>query len=173
MSPNPSPVPARPRIVCLCGSTRFWRTFQEVGLAETLAGNIVLSIGAARCADGDDVTFGGYVPASDYDAVKQALDQLHLRKIDLADEVLILNVGGYVGSSTRSELAYAIAHGKPVRWLEPAPTPHNLTPETSNPPLVSPSYNHTSDERSFLALAGAAATLCALALLALAALGVI
>lgn len=109
----------RPKIVCLCGSTRFWKTFQEVGLQETLAGNIVLSIGAARCSDADDKAFGGFVPIGEFDAVKERLDQLHLRKIDLADEVLILNVGGYIGKSTRRELEYARAQGKPVRFLEP------------------------------------------------------
>jgi hypothetical protein len=50
--------------------------------------------------------------------LKVRLDELHKRKIDLADEVLILNVGGYLGESTRSELAYARYLGKPVRFLE-------------------------------------------------------
>ena len=49
---------------------------------------------------------------------KERLDVLHLRKIDLADEVLILNVGGYIGKSTRKELDYALSQGKPVRYLE-------------------------------------------------------
>jgi hypothetical protein len=108
-----------PKIVCLCGSTRFWRTFQEASLRETLDGKIVLSIGAARAADDDDKRFGGYTPQTEYDAVKEALDQLHLWKVSLADEVLILNVSGYVGESTRRELDHARALGKPVRWLEP------------------------------------------------------
>lgn len=108
----------RPRIVCLCGSTRFWRTFQEASLRETLAGKIVLSIGAARAADDDDRTFGGYVPLGQWDTVKRQLDELHLRKIDLADEVLVLNVEGYIGESTLRELRYAIAQGKPLRWWE-------------------------------------------------------
>jgi hypothetical protein len=50
---------------------------------------------------------------------KVALDELHKRKIDLADEVLVLNVGGYIGSSTRSEIEYAEKLGRPVRYLEP------------------------------------------------------
>ena len=49
---------------------------------------------------------------------KIALDELHKRKIDVADEILVLNVGGYVGSSTQGEIEYANRHGKPVRWLE-------------------------------------------------------
>jgi len=106
----------RPTIVCLCGSTRFWRTFQEASLQETLAGRIVLSIGAAVASDEEH--FGHMTPA-DKDALKARLDELHLRKIDLADEVLILNCGGYVGPSTAREWAYAQAHGKRVRWWEP------------------------------------------------------
>ena len=119
---NPNVLPPRPKIVCLCGSTRFWREFQEASLRETLAGNIVLSIGAARSADSDDKSFGGYVPVAEYDAVKQKLDQLHFRKIEMADEVLILNVGGYVGQSTANELAHAIRLSKVVRFLEPPGT---------------------------------------------------
>jgi len=108
-----------PKIVCLCGSTRFWKQFQESGLQETLAGGIVLFIGVARCRDDDDKSFGGYVPTDQYDAIKKELDELHLRKIDLADEVLILNVGGYIGESTRRELEYARANDKVIRFLEP------------------------------------------------------
>lgn len=106
----------RPTIVCLCGSTRFWREFQRTSLAETLAGHIVLSIGAASGTD--DEHFGN-LPREEYDRVKAMLDELHLRKIDLADEVLVLNVGGYIGDSTRREIAYATAIGRLVRYLEP------------------------------------------------------
>lgn len=105
----------RPTIVCLCGSTRFWRTFQQASLSETMAGKIVLSIGAASGTD--DEHFGN-LPCDEYDRVKAMLDELHLRKIDLADEVLVLNVGGYIGESTSRELRYALDHGKLVRFLE-------------------------------------------------------
>ena len=80
--------------------------------------NHVLVHGAARGADDSDKTFGGFVPESDFDAAKVALDELHKRKIDLCDEVLVLNVDGYIGDSTRSEIEYAKAHGKDIRWLE-------------------------------------------------------
>lgn len=110
----------RPVITCLCGSTRFWREFQAASLRETLAGKIVLSIGAASGTD--DEHFGN-LPREDYDRVKAMLDTLHLRKIDLCDEVLILNKDGYLGESTRRELAYALEHGKRVRWLEPEAAP--------------------------------------------------
>jgi hypothetical protein len=103
-----------PTIVCLCGSTRFWRQFQRSGLDETMAGRIVLSIGAATGTD--DEHFGN-LPQEEYDRIKEMLDTLHLRKIDLADEVLILNLDDYVGQSTMRELGYARAAGKRVRWL--------------------------------------------------------
>ena len=54
-----------------------------------------------------------------YDNVKEMLDELHKRKIDLADEVFVLNVGGYIGESTRSEIEYAQEHQKKIRYLEP------------------------------------------------------
>jgi hypothetical protein len=105
-----------PTIVVLCGSTRFHTTFVEASLRETLDCKIVLTIGAAMKSDADH--FGHLTPA-EQTRIKQMLDELHLRKIDLADEVLILNVDGYVGESTRRELAYALAHSKRVRWWEP------------------------------------------------------
>jgi carbon storage regulator CsrA len=106
---------ARPKIVCLCGSTRFWREFQQNALALTLDGMIVLSVAATA---GDPEAFG-HLPKAQYDLVKANLDELHLRKIDLADEILVLNVGGYIGESTRSEIRYAVRTGKPVGFLEP------------------------------------------------------
>ncbi len=102
----------RPTIVCLCGSTRFMGVFFEVGWRETLAGRIVLSIGVCKHAE----HHGAEALGPD---VVARLDELHLRKIDLADEVLILNLGGYIGESTARELAYAREQGKRVRFLEP------------------------------------------------------
>lgn len=103
-----------PTIVCLCGSTRFYPAFQEANYRETMAGNIVLTVGfyphAQEQMHGEDK---GCTPEE-----KEALDKLHLKKIDLADEVLVLNVGGYVGSSTMSEIAYATWRHKTLRWLE-------------------------------------------------------
>lgn len=106
---------AMPLVVCLCGSTKFWKQFQKSSLDETMAGHIVLSIGAASGTDDDHF---GNLPREEYERVKLQLDELHKRKIDMADEILVLNVGGYIGDSTRSEIAYALEHGKPVRWLE-------------------------------------------------------
>lgn len=106
----------RPKIICLCGSTRFIDAFRDANLRETLAGRIVLSIGCDTRTDAE--LFADRTDA-DLASVKVALDELHKRKIDLADEVLVLNVSGYVGESTRSEIEYAEKLGKPIRWLEP------------------------------------------------------
>lgn len=100
-----------PKIVCLCGSTRFMDAFYEATCQETLKGHIVLSVGVSK-ADFERLQINGR------EDVKVALDELHLRKIDLADEVLVLNVGGYVGISTQREIAYARSRGTPVRFLE-------------------------------------------------------
>lgn len=104
----------RPTIVCLCGSTRFYEAFQSANYEETMAGRIVLSVGfyPHRIAQvhGEDV---GCTLEQ-----KIALDELHMRKIDLADEILVLNVDGYIGASTKREVAYAQAMGKRIRWLE-------------------------------------------------------
>lgn len=98
----------KPVIVCLCGSTRFGEMFRYVNQRETLAGKIVLAPG---CFQGDVVL--EVLPG-----VKRRLDELHLHKIALADEILVVNVGGYIGQSTRREIAYARRLGKRVRWLE-------------------------------------------------------
>jgi len=101
-----------PIVVCLCGSTRFSQAFQDANLRETLAGRIVLSIGINTKSDDDLIKAGVEID-------KETLDTLHLFKIDLADEILVLNVGGYIGQSTRREIEYAQMFGKPVRFLEP------------------------------------------------------
>lgn len=104
-----------PRVVCLCGSLRrALEAFRAANLAETLAGNIVLSVPAV----GSDEEEFGHLSPEKLAAEKARMDALHLRKIELADEVLILNVGGYIGESTRRELEYAIKLRKRVRFLE-------------------------------------------------------
>lgn len=105
---------SRPIIVCLCGSTRFYQQFLEANFQETMAGRIVLSVGfyphAQKEVHGEDL---GITPEQ-----KKALDELHLRKIDLADEIFVLNLGGYIGESTSRELKYARDNGKRIRFLE-------------------------------------------------------
>jgi hypothetical protein len=103
----------QPRVVCLCGSGRFREAFERAEFKETLEGRIVLTIG---CNTHD------VARSQELQQHKPMLDELHLRKIDLADEILVLNVGGYVGESTAREVAYARKTGKFVRWLEPPPS---------------------------------------------------
>jgi hypothetical protein len=107
--------PDYPRIVCLCGSTRFRDEFTEANCRETMLGSIVLSVGFFVHSQGSES--GESMVCSSEEKIR--LDWLHRRKIDLCDEVLVLNVGGYIGSSTASEIAYAKEIGRPIRYLVP------------------------------------------------------
>ena len=98
------------KIVTLCGSTRFKDAFLEAQKNLSLQGNIVISVGLFGHSGDEEVWKPG---------VKEMLDEMHLRKIDLADEIFVINVGGYIGESTRREIAYARSTGKPVRDLMP------------------------------------------------------
>lgn len=105
----------RPEIVCLCGSSRFYDAFQQANYDLTMQGKIVLSIGFYPHSKAEH----GHGEGVGHDsAEKVALDELHKRKIDLADRVFVLNVDGYIGESTRSEIAYAYEHDTPVDYLE-------------------------------------------------------
>ncbi|GGM19624.1 hypothetical protein [Deinococcus aerophilus] len=95
---------------------RFLEAFDAASLAETLAGRMVLSVGSHRRHDEDVL---GHLDDVQKTAALKGLAELHRHKIDLADEILVINVGGYVGESTRAEIEYARARGKRVRWLEP------------------------------------------------------
>ena len=107
--------PDRPEIVCLCGSTRFVEEMSAANRDLTSAGVVVLAPGVFwRVADRD-------ADRSITAEQKAALDELHLRKIDLADRVLVVNPGGYVGESTSREIAYARATGTPVAFTDPVP----------------------------------------------------
>lgn len=115
MQPQP-----RPTIVCLCGSTKFFDAFQQANYDETMQGKIVLSVGffpqsPDKNVVRDAVDIGTNAHPTQ---AKVKLDELHKRKIDLADEILVLNVGGYIGPSTESEINYARQHDKVVRYLE-------------------------------------------------------
>ena len=97
------------KVITLCGSTRFKDAFMEAQKRLTLAGNIVISVGLFGHSGDDEVWKEG---------TKEMLDDMHKRKIDMADEIFVINVGGYIGSSTRSEIEYAMANGKTVGYLE-------------------------------------------------------
>lgn len=99
-------------VVTLCGSTRFKDDFVRVQEELTLKGNIVISVGLFGHADG---LYGTQITPE----VKTMLDDMHKRKIGLADSIFVINRDGYIGESTASEIAYAQASGKPVRHLFP------------------------------------------------------
>ena len=109
-----------PKIVTLCGSTRFYQAFQIANFHETMKGHIILSVGFYAHATEKEWSareHGEIVGVTDQQ--KEMLDELHFRKIDLCDEVFILNVGGHIGESTAKEIEYAKQQGKVIRWLEP------------------------------------------------------
>jgi hypothetical protein len=103
-------------VVCLCGSTRFSEEYQKANLCETLAGNIVLTIGCDMKSD--NALFAGK-SEQELETIKKNLDSLHFAKIEMAWEILVLNVDGYIGQSTRREIEYAMTRRKGIRWLEP------------------------------------------------------
>ena len=109
------------RVITLCGSTRFRDAFMEAQKRLTLEGNIVISVGLFGHAGDSEVWEG--MAEDTMTKTKEMLDDMHKRKIDMADEIFVINVGGYIGSSTRSEIEYAAAAGKAVRYLEPLATP--------------------------------------------------
>lgn len=112
----PAP-PDPPKIACLCGSTRFYDQIQQANYDLTMRGEIVLSVGFYPHAKAEH----GHGEGVGHDsAEKTALDELHKRKMDLADYVLVVSdETGYFGESTKGEIRYAVEHGKPVRFTEP------------------------------------------------------
>ena len=102
------------KVITLCGSTRFKEEFLEAQKRLTLEGNIVISVGLFGHS-GDDVVWT--------EGVKDMLDRQHLAKIDLADEIFVVNVGGYIGESTRREIAYADYRGKSITYLDSCKKP--------------------------------------------------
>ncbi len=97
------------KVLTLCGSTRFKEQFLEAQKRLTLEGNIVISVGLFGHSGDDEVWTEG---------IKEMLDDMHKRKIDMADAIYVINVGGYIGESTKSEILYAKSHGKTVYYLE-------------------------------------------------------
>lgn len=102
----------RPHVVTICGSTRFKDEINAANARLTMEGNLVISLGVFGHTDMPDVdwTTGG-------NKLKVMLDDLHRQKIRLADSIYVVNPGGYVGESTRGEIAYAESLGLPVRYL--------------------------------------------------------
>ena len=95
------------KVITLCGSTRFKEDFERVNKELTLAGNIVISVGCFGHS-GDVFT----------EEQKNMLDDMHKRKIDMADAIYVINKDGYIGSSTKSEIQYAMRLGKQIIFME-------------------------------------------------------
>ena len=104
------------KVITLCGSTRFKDEFMEAQKRLTLEGNIVISVGLFGHSGDTEVWEG--MSEDTLTRTKQMLDDMHKRKIDMADEIFVINVDGYIGESTRSEINYAMEKGMPVRYLE-------------------------------------------------------
>lgn len=103
-------------VVTLCGSTRFKQDFFQVQKELTLKGYIVISVGLFGHSGDHEVWEN--MDEGTLTETKKMLDEMHKRKIDMADEIYVINKGGYIGESTKSEIAYAKEHGIPVRYLE-------------------------------------------------------
>jgi hypothetical protein len=110
--PVPQPAEREAKVITLCGSTRFEAEFAEANQRLTLSGCVVLSLGLFRLPD-----LSGYDWTADSSDLRGRLGRVHLQKIRMADEVYVVDPGGYVGESTRREIAYAESLGKPVRYL--------------------------------------------------------
>ena len=104
------------KVITLCGSTRFKDEFLEAQKRLTLEGNIVISVGLFGHSGDNEVWEN--MDEGTLTRTKEMLDDMHKRKIDMADEIYVINVGGYIGESTRSEIEYAKATGKAVKYLE-------------------------------------------------------
>lgn len=114
----------KPTIVCICGSTRF---ADQHAIArwelERTGQHICLMINYLPAGYAEEQGWVGKDHFAEAAGLSAVLDELHLRKIDLADKVLVINVGGYFGKSTAMEVAYAEHTGKPVEWLENSSPP--------------------------------------------------
>lgn len=99
-------------IICLCGSTKFKQQFDEMNWWLTSHDYMVLSVGAFHHSTEDQALRDEIL------AHKEQLDRLHKEKIATADAIVVLNIGGYVGASTKSEIEYATKVGKPIFWWE-------------------------------------------------------
>ena len=104
------------KVITLCGSTRFKNEFMRAQKKLTLEGKIVISVGLFGHSGDQEVWEN--MDEGTLTRTKEMLDDMHKRKIDMADEIFVINVGGYIGDSTRSEIEYAKEHGKTVIYYE-------------------------------------------------------
>ena len=112
------------RVVNLCGSTRFKDAFAETQKRLTLDGCIVISVGLFGHS-GDLEVWDG-MDEGELSSTKKMLVDMHKRKIDMADEIFVIDVDGYIGESTQSEIDYARGKGMPIRRLSEQPWYTNM-----------------------------------------------
>lgn len=104
------------KVITLCGSTRFKEEFLKAQKDLTLQGNIVISVGLFGHSGDNEVWEN--MDEGTLTQTKEMLDDMHKRKIDMADEIFVINVDGYIGESTKSEIEYAKKTGKVINYLE-------------------------------------------------------
>ena len=104
------------KVITLCGSTRFKDEFMKVQKELTLKGYIVISVGLFGHSGDSEVWEN--MDEGTLTKTKETLDDMHKRKIDIADEIFVINVNGYIGESTKSEIEYAKSKGKKINYLE-------------------------------------------------------
>jgi len=104
------------KVITLCGSTKFKNEFIKAQKDLTLKGNIVISVGLF--GNSDDLDVWNDMDMDALTKTKEMLGDMHKRKIDMADEIFVINVGGYIGESTKSEIEYALKNNKKVNYLE-------------------------------------------------------
>ncbi len=104
------------KVITLCGSTKFKDEFMKVQKKLTLEGNIVISVGLFGHS-GDQEVWDD-MDEGTLSKTKKMLDDMHKRKIDMADEIFVINVNGYIGESTKAEIEYAKKHNKKVNYLD-------------------------------------------------------
>jgi len=104
------------KVITWCGSTKFKEEFMRVQKDLTLKGNIVISVGLFGHSGDNEVWEN--MDEGKFTKTKEMLDDMHKRKIDMADEIFVINVGGYIGESTKSEIEYAKDTGKKINYLE-------------------------------------------------------
>ena len=129
------------KVITLCGSTRFKDQFMEAQKRLTLEGNIVISVGLFGHA-GDQEVWDG-MDEGTLSKTKEMLDDMHKRKIDMADEIYVINVGGYIGDSTRSEIQYAEEHGKTIRYYQEV---YSDSLRNVKNFVAEPRYDHSAEE---------------------------
>ncbi|WP_349408533.1 DUF4406 domain-containing protein [Pseudalkalibacillus sp. SCS-8] len=94
------------RVITLCGSTKFKKQFRETEASLTLQGHVVISLGFFEQSEGIQIT----------EEQEQLFKKIHFKKIDMADEIFVIDVDGYIGSSTSKEIEYANKTNKPIRY---------------------------------------------------------